>query len=99
MYMKQLKVLMKNKQVRNIAMTGDVGIGKSTLIRNYERKYPKLFSRKKFVYLSVTNLKNDSNNPNLQSELEERLLKKMTKKEQWAGRFFLHTILQIMKKS
>lgn len=77
MYMKQLKVLMKNKQVRNIAMTGDVGIGKSTLIRNYERKYPKLFSRKKFVYLSVTNLKNDSNNPNLQSELEERLLKQL----------------------
>ena len=77
MYMKQLRVFMKNKQVRNIAMTGDLGIGKSTLIRNYERKYPKSFSRKKYVYLSVTDMKVELDKENLQSELEERLLKQL----------------------
>ena len=77
MYMKQLKVFMKNKHVRNIAMTGDLGIGKSTLIRNYERKYPKSFSRKKYVYLSVTDMKVELDKENLQSELEERLLKQL----------------------
>ena len=77
MYMKQLKVFMKNKHVRNIAMTGDLGIGKSTLIRNYERKYPKSFSRKKYVYLSVTDMKVKSDEEALQNELEERLLKQL----------------------
>lgn len=77
MYMDMLDNLMKNKQVRNIAMTGDLGIGKSTLIRNYERKYPKSFSRKKYVYLSVTDMKVELDKENLQSELEERLLKQL----------------------
>lgn len=80
MYMKQLKVFMKNKQVRNIAMTGDLGIGKSTLIRNYERKYKKCCNklfRKKYVYLSVTDMKVELDKENLQSELEERLLKQL----------------------
>ncbi len=80
MYMKQLKVFMKNKQVRNIAMTGDLGIGKSTLIRNYERKYKKCCNklfRKKYVYLSVTDMKVKSAGEALQNELEERLLKQL----------------------
>ena len=77
MYMDMLDNLMKNKQVRNIAMTGDLGIGKSTLIRNYERKYPKSFSRKKYVYLSVTDMKVKSAGEALQNELEERLLKQL----------------------
>lgn len=85
-YLKQLRHLMKNKRVTNIAVTGDLGVGKSTLIRNYERKHkPFRYPWQKFFYLSVKDLQieelengvSDEMRQKLQQELEVRLLKQL----------------------
>ncbi len=56
-YLKQLRDLMEHELVTNIAVTGDLGVGKSTLIRNYERKHkPFRYPWQKFFYLSVKDL-------------------------------------------
>lgn len=59
MYCRHIDTFIKSPHVRNIAITGDLGIGKSTLIRNYEKNGKhrfRWFRRKKFAYLSVIDL-------------------------------------------
>ena len=54
MYMKQLRVFMKNKQVRNIAMTGDLGIGKVRLYVTMKGNILNLFPEKSMsIFLSL----------------------------------------------
>ena len=87
-YLKQLRDLMEHELVTNIAVTGDLGVGKSTLIRNYEQIHKEeLRSGQKYFYLSVNDLKIEELDtaPNrleqaqekLRQELEVRLLKQL----------------------
>ncbi len=87
-YLKQLRDLMEHPSVTNIAITGDLGVGKSTLIRNYEQIHKEeLRSGQKYFYLSVNDLKIEELDtaPNrleqaqekLRQELEVRLLKQL----------------------
>lgn len=50
-YFSTLKVLLKNPRANNIAMTGDLGIGKSSILRSYERE-----NHKRFAYISANDL-------------------------------------------
>lgn len=84
LYFSYIDEFMDNSLVKNIALTGDFGIGKSTLIRNYEEhKQKKFISKKRYAYLSVTdlNLPNASKNINdikdIQEKIELRILKQL----------------------
>ena len=84
MYFSYIDEFMDNPLVKNIAITGDFGIGKSTLIRNYEEhKQKKFINKKRYAYLSVTdlNLSSDSIKKNdiksTQEKIEILILKQL----------------------
>lgn len=87
-YLNAIKKLLKKPCTNNIAVTGDLGIGKSSILRSYESK-----SRKKFMYVSVSDLiqENDLKKEDLQKKIEENLLKQLLaicrKKDIPASRF------------
>ena len=53
-YNKWLKKIIKDKNFGNIAITGDLGIGKSSIIKTFERK-----NNLKFTYISAIGLTNN----------------------------------------
>jgi len=55
-YDKWLTDIINNSEIGNIAITGDLGVGKSSIIRTYESNH-----RKKFVYISACDLSYVSN--------------------------------------
>ena len=53
-YCPYLKQVFKNQRIRNIAITGQHGVGKSSLIKSFDAKYKCLRKRKpKFLYVSM----------------------------------------------
>jgi len=79
MYYSYLDDFIANPLVNNIAITGDYGIGKSTIIHNYENtRANKPWAPKKFAYLSVTDLNlHSEDNEEQQDRVEVRLLKQL----------------------
>ena len=87
-YCKYLNEAFNNSQIKNILITGDFGVGKSSIIRSFENQYCKKtkFKKKKknrFLYLSLGDYRNSvSNNlfgyyqieDNQKEYLERRLL-------------------------
>ena len=65
-----------DKNIRNIAITGDFGIGKSSLIKTYEKK-----KHRKFIHLSVSDLAEikDGETPHdlTKADIEKNLLKRL----------------------
>ena len=55
-YDKWLTDIINHSEIGNIAITGDLGIGKSSILRTYESNH-----RKKFVYISACDLSYVSN--------------------------------------
>lgn len=54
-YSKALDYVFREKDIRNIAITGAYGSGKSSVIETYEKKH----KRKKFIHLSLAHFEND----------------------------------------
>ncbi len=97
-----LRNVLKSTEANNIAMTGDLGIGKSSILKAYEKRYGE-----KFIYVSVSDLIDDSQPPEkkktpeekktleekkkIQEEIEKNLLKQLIaicrKKDIPASRF------------
>ena len=91
-----LRNVLKSTEANNIAMTGDLGIGKSSILKTYERR-----NNEKFIYVSVSDLIDDSQPPEkkktpgekkkIQEEIEKNLLKQLIaicrKKDIPASRF------------
>lgn len=91
-----LRNVLKSTDANNIAMTGDLGIGKSSILKAYEKRYGE-----KFIYVSVSDLIDDSQPPEkkktpeekkkIQEEIEKNLLKQLIavcrKKDIPASRF------------
>ena len=87
-YCEYLNEAFNNSQIHNILITGDFGVGKSSIIRSFENQYCKrtILKKKKknrFLYLSLGDYRNlVSNNPfgyyqiedNQKEYLERRLL-------------------------
>lgn len=85
-YCEYLNEAFNNSQIKNILITGDFGVGKSSIIRSFENQYCKKTKFKKknrFLYLSLGDYRNSvSNNPfgyyqiedNQKEYLERRLL-------------------------
>lgn len=65
-----------DKNIRNIAITGDFGIGKSSLIKTYEKK-----KHRKFIHLSVSDLAEikEGTTPHdlTKADIEKNLLKRL----------------------
>ncbi len=65
-----------DKNIRNIAITGDFGIGKSSLIKTYEKK-----KHQKFIHLSVSDLAEikEGTTPHdlTKADIEKNLLKRL----------------------
>lgn len=87
-YLNALRHFLKKARVNNIAVTGDLGIGKSSILKSYESKYGE-----KFMYVSVSDLLQTSElkGKELQEEIEKNLLKQLLaicrKKDIPASRF------------
>ncbi len=65
-----------DKNIRNIAITGDFGIGKSSLIKTYEKK-----KHRKFIHLSVSDLaeikEGETPHDLTKADIEKNLLKRL----------------------
>lgn len=59
-YKDALDFAMSNEGIRNIALSGAYGSGKSSVISTYEKQNKK----KKFIHISLANFKKDADTPN-----------------------------------
>lgn len=59
-YSKALDYVFREKDIRNIAITGTYGSGKSSVIETYEKRH----KRKKFIHLSLAHFENDDTQSN-----------------------------------
>lgn len=59
-YQQALDFAMNNKEIRNIALSGAYGSGKSSVINTYEKQNEK----KKFIHISLANFKKDEGTSN-----------------------------------
>lgn len=73
-YLNALYWGVKNKNVKNIALTGPYGSGKSSIIQSYLRKYPS--TKALNISLATFNLQN-SNNDDFENEIELGILKQL----------------------
>lgn len=73
-YLNALYWGIKNKDVKNIALTGPYGSGKSSIIQTYLRKYPS--TKALNISLATFNLQN-SNNDEFENEIELGILKQL----------------------
>lgn len=73
-YLNALYWGVKNKNVKNIALTGPYGSGKSSIIQTYLRKYPS--TKALNISLATFNLQN-SNNDDFENEIELGILKQL----------------------
>ena len=72
-YIRYIDSALFEKKVQNIAITGDLGIGKSSLLKTYEKK-----KKKNFIHLSVSDLAEVKENSSLtQADIERNLLKRL----------------------
>ncbi len=68
-YEEALNFVFENKDIRNIAISGIYGSGKSSMIESYESKYP----RKKFIHISLAHFSGNATNESYRdSEAQEK---------------------------
>ncbi len=68
-YERFLNAAFKNKSIRNIAISGGYGIGKSSIIRSFEKN-----NKKRFLYISLIDTLKKSDNDRLEITLLRQIL-------------------------
>ena len=81
-YEKALNYVFLNKDVRNIAISGAYGAGKSSVINSYEKKVSikakdGLASPKKFIHISLANFDSNTVGKNLEEKIHNQLVYKI----------------------
>lgn len=71
-YTKALSFALKNSRIKNIALTGPYGSGKSSIIRTYEKN-----SKYKFLNISLASFKEDKKDPVNPILIERSILQQM----------------------
>lgn len=70
-----LNSIFKNDKIHNIALTGKFGVGKSSVIRSFERQY--CHGKKSFLYISLGNLLEGEQGEEDVKKIEYRLLRQI----------------------
>ena len=87
-----LKSAFNNPNVRNIAITGNYGVGKSSILRSYEAVDKKRGDG--YLYISLMDFNNDQDRTKTQSKLDtENTTEEKTKLQQDFERYLLCQIL------
>ncbi|RAI86743.1 hypothetical protein LV83_03300 [Algoriphagus yeomjeoni] len=72
-YLSHLKKAMLDKDILNIAITGNYGSGKSTIIKTFQHLNPQF----KYLNISLASFKEDSNKDELEKKLEISILQQI----------------------
>lgn len=77
-YEEYLNEVFLHPEVHNIAVTGNYGVGKSSVIRTFDRKRNRRrWDNRHFLYISLTNFHSDSSQDKSEKDQEKNLKKKL----------------------